>query len=104
MPRQSSQPTSVADVLSRLLQRKGLTAKLEAASVIPEWDELVGPQIAAATQALRVSDGVLFVAVSTSPWMMELDLMKSQLMRRINAGKQAGKIKQIVFVMGERTA
>lgn len=101
MSRHPSQPTSLADVLQRFLKRKGLSAKVEAASVVPEWDRLVGPQIAAVTHALRVSDGVLFVAVATSPWMMELNLMKAELMRRINAGKQAGRITQIVFVMAE---
>lgn len=64
-----------------------------------DWQELVGPQISGVTEPLRVSDGVLFVAVSSSSWMMELDLMKSALMRRLNAGKRAGRIEKIVFVM-----
>jgi predicted nucleic acid-binding Zn ribbon protein len=67
--------------------------------VIPEWEELVGPGIAAVANPLRVSEGTLIVAVATSPWMMELNMMKGELMRRLNAGKRAGRIQQIVFVM-----
>lgn len=92
----------MGDIVGSFLKKRGLTAKVEAASVVPEWGELVGPQITAVTRPLRVSEGVLFVGVTSSPWMMELNLMKAQLMRRINAGKRDGKIKQVVFVMAER--
>ncbi len=94
------QPQPVGEVLSKFLARSGLAAKVEAASVVLEWEQLVGPQIAAVTEPLRVSQGVLFVAVMTSAWMMELTLMKGELLARLNAGKQQGKIQQIVFVMG----
>jgi predicted nucleic acid-binding Zn ribbon protein len=91
-------------VLGRFLDRSGLAPKLEAASVIPEWEARVGPQIAAVTEPVRVSDGTLFVAVSTSAWMMELNLMKGELMKRLNAGKGAGRISGIVFLMsGQET-
>jgi predicted nucleic acid-binding Zn ribbon protein len=96
----AGKPQLVGDLLSRVLNRKGLGAKLEAASVITEWASLVGPQIAAVTRPQRVSEGVLFVGVANSPWMMELNLMKAELMRRLNAGKREGRIRQIVFVMG----
>jgi len=92
-------PQMVGDLLTRFLEKSGLAAKVEAASVVPEWESLVGPQIAAVTTPQRVSEGVLFVAVATSAWMMELNLMKAELMRRLNAGKGAGRIRQIVFVM-----
>ncbi len=92
-------PQPVGDLVSRFLQKSGLAAKVEAASVLTEWAERVGPQIAAVTQATSVSDGTLFVAVATSPWLMELNLMKAELMRRLNAGRGEGRIRQIVFVM-----
>ncbi|HET7274025.1 MAG TPA: DUF721 domain-containing protein [Longimicrobiaceae bacterium] len=99
-PRTSAgRPQLVGDLVSGFLSRKGLDARVEAASVVADWQELVGPQISGVTEPLRVSDGVLFVAVSSSSWMMELDLMKSALMRRLNAGKRAGRIEKIVFVM-----
>jgi predicted nucleic acid-binding Zn ribbon protein len=97
--KRTDRPQLVGDLLPRLLERRGLSAKIEAASVVPEWETLVGPGIAAVTRPVRVSDGTLFVAVATSPWMMELNMMKAELMRRLNAGKRAGRIEQLVFVM-----
>ncbi len=90
----------IGDLLDRFLERRGLGARLEAASAVSEWPERVGPRISAVTQALRVSESTLFVAVSSSAWMMELDLMKGELLRHVNAGKKGGRIRQIVFVMG----
>jgi predicted nucleic acid-binding Zn ribbon protein len=95
------QPQQVGDLLAKYLNRSGLAPKVEAASVLGEWADRVGPQIAAVTQPLRVNEGTLFVAVSTSAWMMELNLMKGELMRHLNAGKGKGKLQQLVFVMGE---
>jgi predicted nucleic acid-binding Zn ribbon protein len=89
----------VGDLLSGFLDRRGFSAKVEAASAISEWAERVGPQIAAVTEPLRVNDGTLFVGVATSSWMMELNLMKAELMRRLNAGKGDGRLRQLVFVM-----
>jgi predicted nucleic acid-binding Zn ribbon protein len=93
------QPQPVGDLVSGFLRRSGLSEKVEAASAIPRWSEIVGPQISQVTRAARVSDGTLFVAVRSSAWMSELNLMKSELLRRINAGRKAGRIEQIVFVM-----
>ncbi|HEX6071137.1 MAG TPA: DUF721 domain-containing protein [Longimicrobiaceae bacterium] len=95
----ASQPQLVRDLLATYLDRSGLRAGVEAATVVEEWPELVGPGIAAVTRVQRIADGVLFVAVTTSAWMMELNLMKQELLRRANAGKKAGRIRQIVFVM-----
>jgi predicted nucleic acid-binding Zn ribbon protein len=91
----------VGELLPTYLRKKGLTAKVEAASVVPEWENLVGPGIAAVTVPVRISEGTLFVQVKTSAWMTELTLMKSELIRRLNAGKREGRIEQLVFVMGE---
>jgi predicted nucleic acid-binding Zn ribbon protein len=87
--------------MSRFLTRSGLASKVEAAGAVMEWAGVVGPQIAAVTEALRVSEGTLFVAVANSAWMNELNMMRGELMRRVNAGRGEGRIRSLVFVMGE---
>jgi len=98
-PSRPQGPQPVGELLSRFLNRKGLAARVEAASVVPEWPTLVGPQIAAVTEPMRVSEGTLFVAVATSAWIMELNMMKADILRRLNAGKRAGRIESIIFLM-----
>ena len=92
-------PQLIGELIPRLLERQGISARVEAASVIPEWEELVGPAISAVTRPRTVSNGTLIVGVATSAWLMELEMMKSSLMRRLNAGKKAGRIEQLIFVM-----
>ena len=87
------------ELLDGYLDRSGLRAGVEAAAVFSEWPEMVGPGIAAVTRVERISDGVLVVAVRTSAWLMELNMMKRELMARVNAGRGEGRFRQIVFIM-----
>jgi len=96
---QPAQPQHVGDLVTRFLERSGLAGKVEAATVLTDWPQRVGPQIAAVTRATGLAEDTLFVSVATSAWMMELDLMKGELIKRVNAGRREGKIRHIVFLM-----
>ena len=74
------------EALSSFLERSGLAARVDQASVVPEWRSLVGEQIATVTIPHAIAqDGTLFVAVTTNAWMTELSLMEPQLLRVLNA-------------------
>ena len=91
---------AVGEALDGYLARSGLTRRLRQAQVIPEWPQLVGPQIAAVTQPESVApDGTLFVNVTTSAWMTELQLMAPEIMARVNAGRGAGRIRTIRWLL-----
>lgn len=94
-------PRPLGEALEGYLRRSGLGEKIEAASVVPAWDALVGEKIAAVTSPLRVNGGTLFVAVRSSAWLMELKLMEREILRRLNDNRQRGRISHIRFVMGE---
>src|SRR5207245_1120532 len=73
-------PVAVGEALRGYLARSGLGKRLGQAQVIPEWPDLVGPQIAAVASPESVSpDGTLFVRVVTSAWMNELQLMTPEI-------------------------
>ena len=97
--RADATPQPVGDLVARFLDRSGLAGRVEAASVLTDWPERVGPQIAAVTAPTRLSDDTLFVSVATSAWMMELNLMKGELIKRVNTGRREGRINHIVFLM-----
>jgi predicted nucleic acid-binding Zn ribbon protein len=74
------------EALSSFLEHSGLAARVDQASVVPEWRSLVGDQIATVTVPHAIAqDGTLFVAVTTNAWMTELSLMEPQLLRVLNA-------------------
>ena len=94
--RRKKDTTPLGDALGAYIKRSGLKRRLDQASVIPEWPELVGPQIAEVTTPLSVGpDGTLFVSVTSAAWMQELQLMSADILRRL--GERGKKIKRIVW-------
>ena len=89
-------PESLANVVGSYLKSARLDERLEAASVVPEWESLVGKQIAIVTKPISVTrDGTLFVAVTTNAWMNELSLMEPQILRALNAKAGRTRVKKI---------
>ena len=82
--------------LTSYLERSGLAARVDQASVVPEWRSLVGEQIATVTIPHAIApDGTLFVAVTTNAWMTELSLMEPQLLTVLNAKQGRRPINRI---------
>ena len=97
-------PLPLAEALSRYLARSGWSKRLDQASVLEQWADLVGPQIAAVTSPESVTpDGVLRVRVATAPWANELSLMTPRILARVNAGR-AGRIREVRWIPGLSSA
>jgi predicted nucleic acid-binding Zn ribbon protein len=94
-------PEKVGELLGSFLEKKGLREALERVDAAGEWDERVGEAIGQVTKARGVSGTTLFVEVKSSPWLMELNLMKEEILDRVNQGRDQGLIERIVFVLAE---
>ncbi len=94
MPRERT--VGVGEALAAYLRRTGLKTRLDQASVVEEWAQLVGAPVARVTAPEGVTeDGVLFVRVATAAWMQELQMMTPDILRKLaQAGK---KIRRIVW-------
>ena len=89
-------PESIGNVVGAFLKKSKLEERVEAAQVVPEWQSLVGRQIATVTKPISVTrDGTLFVSVKTNGWMTELSLMEPQLLRALNEKGGRTRIKKI---------
>jgi len=91
----------VSGLIGTTFARLGIAEKVERASVVAEWEDLVGSHIARVARPVRVQGDTLFVAVESASWRMELSMMRPQLMRKLNAGKRQGRIERIVFVQAD---
>lgn len=90
-------PVRLGEVLGGFLRSKGLDRQLRRAGVVDDWAELVGKRIAEVTRAKAVSESVLFVEVKSSAWLSELDMMKLDILTRLNEGREDAPIEKIVF-------
>src|SRR3954467_1158661 len=89
-------PEAPANAAGAFLTDAKLEGRGEQASVIPEWESLVGKQIATVTKPISVTpDGTLFVSVTTHGWMTELSLMEPQILRALNAKAGRSRIRKI---------
>ena len=89
-------PEAIGNVVGAFLKRSKLDERVEAAQVVPEWESLVGKQIATVTKPISVTrDGTLFVSVKNNGWMTELSLMEPQLLRALNTKEGRARIKKI---------
>ena len=96
-------PLAVSEALASYLEESGLGERIEQAEAVDEWADRVGEKIAAVTEPLNVRNGVLFVGVTSSAWLMELRMMEADIRGRLNEGRGEGRIRKIRFVMEEET-
>jgi predicted nucleic acid-binding Zn ribbon protein len=93
-------PASIGDVLAGVLRDAGVAARVEQATVVPEWPSLVGAQIAGVTEPQSITaDGTLFVSVTTNAWMNELSLMEPELLRALNAKEGRLPVRRIRWLL-----
>lgn len=96
MERKKRHPKKLGDVMGDVLATSGITDRIAQASIIPDWQALVGPQIAKVTEPMSITrQGTLFVAVTTNAWMTELSLMEPELLRRLNERTGRLQVKKI---------
>jgi hypothetical protein len=91
---------AAGNLLQSLLQDLGLAEKLRRYRAWQVWDEVVGPQIAAHARPLRLREGVLEVRVEQAVWMQQLQLMKPQLLARLNECLGGPEIRDIYWRRG----
>ena len=87
--------------LEGVLKKTGLEDQVRRAEVVDEWEGRVGEAIARVTRAQGVRDATLIVEVRSSAWLMELNLVKGEILRRVNEGREEALIEKIVFVLSE---
>lgn len=89
-------PERMDAALKSFLAESGLGERIEQARLVPEWESLVGAQIAAVTLPRAISaDGTLWVWVTTNAWMTELSLLEPELLKALNADPSRKAVRRI---------
>jgi predicted nucleic acid-binding Zn ribbon protein len=91
----------LSSVLEGVLEGHGLLRQVRRAEVLDLWPDLVGDHVARVTRARSVDDATLLVEVRSSAWLMELNMMKGDFLRRVNERMQDTPLEKIVFVLAE---
>ena len=102
--RKGREPEKVGDLLGEFLDKSGLREPFLRVEAVDQWEDRVGEAIARVTRAQGVRGTSLVVEVRSSAWLMELNLMKGEILRRVNEGRQEALIEKLVFVLAEDPA
>lgn len=93
------QPDHIGFVLGELVGKKKWTSRFELHRVFTFWDEIVGPEVAAQAKPLKMHGTVLWVEVSESVWLQQLQFLKMAFVENINKRFGAGGLTDIHFTL-----
>lgn len=83
------QTQNIGEILQEFLRKNGLETKLAETRVIQAWEEILGKHISRLTRNLYIKNRILFVQMNSSVARSELNMIKTDLIARLN--EKAGK-------------
>ena len=99
--RKKRKPEKVNSILEKVLGSLNLGIKMKQYQIWEVWDSVVGEPIARQAQPLKIRNMILWVTVSSSTWMQQLEFMKRQIIDRLNERIGEKVINDIRFRIGE---
>jgi len=99
----SNQPIRLDKLIEQMLGAFGLRDKFHGWRTVNRWAEIVGPDIARHSRAVRFADGILTIVVEKDAWRQELEMQREQILQRIHATPGGTAVKKIVLKAGSLT-
>jgi len=94
-------PQSIRSILEQTFKGLELDVPIRTYSIFSAWKEIVGEAIAQQTQPRTIRNRILFMDVSHSTWMQQLQFLKPTLLEKINGFLGEPLIEDIRFKVGK---
>jgi predicted nucleic acid-binding Zn ribbon protein len=91
----------IGGTIQDLLASLDTGSHFELVRLIRLWPELVGETIARRTEVTSLKFHTAVVKVSTAMWIQELNLMRPQILSRVNAAMRNDAVRDLRFVLGK---
>ncbi len=90
---------TIGESLAEYFGRHGLVRRIRQASIVNDWVELVGEQVARVSEPDSVDkNGTLRVRVESAAWLQELQLMSPTIIR--DMAIKGKRVKRIHWMLG----
>ena len=89
-------PIRLSELLSPALERLGPKALWKEAQIRKLWPSVVGAEVAANAEIVRLRGRVLEVSVSSDAWATELTYLASEIVQRLNAEAKGSVVDEVV--------
>jgi hypothetical protein len=94
-------PQPIHPILEQILKALEIDVPLKSYSIWGAWKEIVGESVALQTQPRAIRNRILFIDVSHSTWMQQLQFLKPTLLEKINVFLGEPLIQDIRFKLGK---
>ena len=83
--------------IQNFLKKSGLNSGVEQQKALKLWGETVGNKISKNTEPESVKNGVLVIKAINSVWKQELQIQKTEIIKKLNKRLKKNIIKEIRF-------
>ncbi len=94
-------PQPIRAILEKTLKGLTIDVPMKTYSIWGAWKEIVGEALALQTQPRAIRNHILFIDVSHSTWMQQLQFLKPTLLGKINGFLGESMIEDIRFKVGK---
>ena len=100
MPSRLSKTVKIDEILADILENLPRTKEPGEEGIVAVWPDIVGAEIAQRARPGLLRDGILFVKVTSSAWVQELEFMKDEFVERLNEMMGEDLVCEIRFEVG----
>jgi predicted nucleic acid-binding Zn ribbon protein len=98
--RRISPPTPVGETLGAFVRRRGWDERLRGATAWSRWEDIVGPDLAARCEPVRIAGGTLLVRAENQVWATQLRYLTAQLLNNAERVLGPGTVREVRIVVG----
>jgi len=88
---------SLKKILDKTLESQGISKRLRQENAVVRWEEIVGEKIAKASKAVKIDRGTLLIEVKSCAWKQQIQMLKPDIMKKLNTQLGADIVKDIRF-------
>ncbi|MFH1757434.1 MAG: DUF721 domain-containing protein [Pseudomonadota bacterium] len=101
MGKRTKKPLRVGDILKNYCNRVGLNRRMNEKRLLDVWEEAVGEAVAKRTEPMRIKNRILYLKVTNSVWMQQLQFMKEVIVKKLHEKTGIDFLQDIRFFIGE---
>lgn len=94
-------PERLSGVLEEVARRQGWTERIRGTPVLSRWRQVVGDDLAARCEPVRLAGGILIVRARSQAWATELGYLRGQIRARANALLGEELVEEVQVVVGK---
>jgi len=104
MPTSSQKaPQAIASLLSKITCDQGWQQQLDSHRLFLHWDRLVDTDTSAHARPLKIVGDVLWLEVTNSAWMQQLQFQKIQLLEMLSEPLRLSRLTDIRFTLADNS-